>query len=210
MARGETYEQYVEKFKRKRTTDDTFTPPDVYEAVLSYVERHYGVDRNAVVRPFWPDSDYKDLDYEGKVVVDNPPFSIEMEILDWYNERGIPYFLFCNGKTCANVLNHGTSLVCGDFGIVYENGAKVRTAFATNLEPLCARNALDLQETIKSLRPSKARTKTPRGKNEYTSLDLLHIKKPFKVEAADFEFVRKNPMGKEYFGQAIRTRYPLE
>ena len=33
MAQGETYEQFVDKFKPKKTTDDCMTPPLVYDAV---------------------------------------------------------------------------------------------------------------------------------------------------------------------------------
>lgn len=54
MARGETYEEFVDKFRPKKTTDDCYTPPHVYDAVLGWVAREYGVDPRDVVRPFWP------------------------------------------------------------------------------------------------------------------------------------------------------------
>ena len=38
--KGETYEQFVEKFKPKRTTDDCYTPPQVYETVLKWVREN--------------------------------------------------------------------------------------------------------------------------------------------------------------------------
>ena len=31
MARGETYEEFTAKFEPKRTTDDCYTPPEVYD-----------------------------------------------------------------------------------------------------------------------------------------------------------------------------------
>lgn len=31
--KGETYEQFVEKFKPKKTTDDCYTPPLIYNPV---------------------------------------------------------------------------------------------------------------------------------------------------------------------------------
>lgn len=31
--KGETYEEFVEKFKPKKTTDDCYTPPEIYETV---------------------------------------------------------------------------------------------------------------------------------------------------------------------------------
>ncbi|WP_288842806.1 hypothetical protein [uncultured Megasphaera sp.] len=34
--KNETYEEFVEKFKPKKTTDDCYTPPDVYEIIKAY------------------------------------------------------------------------------------------------------------------------------------------------------------------------------
>lgn len=34
---SEEYKQFVEKFKPKKTTDDCYTPPEVYEAVKQWV-----------------------------------------------------------------------------------------------------------------------------------------------------------------------------
>lgn len=33
MKRNETYEKFVEKFKPKKTTDDCYTPPEVYKLI---------------------------------------------------------------------------------------------------------------------------------------------------------------------------------
>lgn len=38
MARGETYEQFVDKFKQKKTTDDCYTPAKVRTAFLTNME----------------------------------------------------------------------------------------------------------------------------------------------------------------------------
>ena len=35
------YEGFVEKFKPKKTTDDCYTPPHIYEAVLQWVREQY-------------------------------------------------------------------------------------------------------------------------------------------------------------------------
>lgn len=48
------YKKFVDKFKTKKTTDDCYTPANIYEAVLSWVVEEYGIDPNKVVRPFWP------------------------------------------------------------------------------------------------------------------------------------------------------------
>ena len=72
------YGGFVEKFKPKKTTDDCYTPPAVYDAVLQYVRETYHIaDDVPIVRPFYPGGDYENYDYpEGCMVVDNPPFSI--------------------------------------------------------------------------------------------------------------------------------------
>lgn len=54
MAKGETYKQFVDKFKPKQTTDDCYTPGPVYNAVLKWAAKEYGFEPNRAVRPFWP------------------------------------------------------------------------------------------------------------------------------------------------------------
>ena len=91
----EEYRQFVEKFKPKLTTDDCYTPENVYEAVRDWAVRRYGLEGLEVIRPFWPGGDYQGMEYpDGCVVIDNPPFSILSEICRWYMGRGIRFFLF--------------------------------------------------------------------------------------------------------------------
>ena len=40
------------------------------------------------MHPFRPGGDYKAEDYEGAVVIDNPPFFIEHFITKWYVDHG--------------------------------------------------------------------------------------------------------------------------
>ena len=143
MARGEIseedeeYQEFLEKFKLKKTTDDCYTPAPVYDAVVRYVEETYGVSRDRFVRPFYPGGDYVSEKYpEGCVVVDNPPFSIMSEILRFYDSRGIKFFLFAPTLTLfsSSSSNTCTALPCGN-AVIYENGASVNTSFLTNMEP---------------------------------------------------------------------------
>lgn len=136
MPKSKTYEEFIEKFKPKLTADDCATPELVYDAVLGWVVKEYGIDPQCVVRPFWPGLDYQQQEYpDGCVVVDNPPFSILSKICEWYLDRNIKFFLFApsltalSGKNVCMRMNH---IIC-DADIVYENGANVRTAFVTNL-----------------------------------------------------------------------------
>lgn len=90
------YEEFIDKFKPRRTTDDCFTPPDVYEAVVGWL-RDKGMISDAahIVRPFYPGGDFERFAYKPEdVVVDNPPFSIFTKICKTLAARGVRFFLF--------------------------------------------------------------------------------------------------------------------
>lgn len=65
------YEAFVEKFKHKKTTDDCYTPTEVYDVVLEYVRAEYGIPEDtSIIRPFFPGGDYEHHNYpEGCVVL---------------------------------------------------------------------------------------------------------------------------------------------
>lgn len=129
------YQKFVNKFKHKKTTDDCYTPQEIYDVIKEWACKEYGIDPSKIVRPFYPGGDYENYDYSnGSVVLDNPPFSIISEICEFYIDRKIPFFLFapsltafCSEKTFKK-MNH---IICGA-DITYENGAKVKTAFVTS------------------------------------------------------------------------------
>lgn len=133
MAHGETYDEFVAKFNKEnpKTTDDCYTPREIYEVVLDWAKAHLNIGDRPVVRPFYPGGDFENYDYpENCVVVDNPPFSIFAKILKWYNARGIDFFLFAPSLTS---IREGVTFVSVDAEITYENGAIVNTAFVTNM-----------------------------------------------------------------------------
>ena len=134
MAIGETYEEFVEKFKPKKTTDDCYTPEDIYDVVRDYVIEKYGLHGRPVIRPFWPGGDYEKFDYpENCVVIDNPPFSILAQILDFYVEKQIEFFLFAPQLTMMSSAGSRCNIIVTGNQIVYENKAIVATSFATSL-----------------------------------------------------------------------------
>ena len=144
---NEEYNEFLDKFEELKTTDDCYTPENIYEVIAEWVAKEYNLSRKTFIRPFYPGGDYQKENYTGKVVVDNPPFSILSEIEEWYNEHGVKYFLFSphvsnfpsKRKCCA---------VCVGVGITYENGAKVNTSFVTNLESFAARTAPSLYKVV--------------------------------------------------------------
>ena len=144
------YAAFLEKFKQKKTTDDCYTPENVYTAVLDWVVAEYGIDRENVVRPFWPGGDYEREEYpDGCVVVDNPPFSMISAICRRYQQSGIKFFLFAPYLTNFSSQIKGITHIITDIDVMYENGATVNTAFLTNLQPgIEIRTAPALREMI--------------------------------------------------------------
>lgn len=148
----EDYEGFVEKFKPKKTTDDCYTPTEVYEVIKDWACEEYGIDQEKIVRPFYPGGDYESFDYSGgKVVVDNPPFSILSDICDFYKRNGVKFFIFEPTLTAfsTNKKVDGLTHVITDCTIVYENGAKVPTSFVTNMSPeIVAKTSPELTESV--------------------------------------------------------------
>lgn len=137
-----SYENFVKKFERKKTTDDCYTPPRVYDAVLQYVENYIlnpagdSIKNYKVLRPFKPGGDYLKENYDDKTcVIDNPPFSLYSKIVRNYLNMKVKFFIFAPALTLF-VVNSECQYVITNRNIRYENGAIVRTSFATNLLPL--------------------------------------------------------------------------
>jgi hypothetical protein len=128
------YESYIAKFEDKeKTTDDTYTPQDVYEAVVRYVGTVTDLTGKVILRPFYPGGDYENAEYpENGVVIDNPPFSLFKKICVFYASRNIPFFLFGPGMTIMCICDVCTAVFINR-NIKYENKADVRTNFASNL-----------------------------------------------------------------------------
>lgn len=127
------YETFVDKFKTKKTTDDCYTPPEVYNCILRYVSEKCNIKGAEIVRPFYPGGDYENCEYpEGCIVIDNPPFSIVSQIAKFYTEKDIKFFLFAPHLTLFSARGEYNRIVVGA-SIVYENGANVKTSFISNL-----------------------------------------------------------------------------
>ena len=146
------YDAFVDKFKPQKTTDDCYTPPLIYDTILNWVCNRYNIDPACVVRPFYPGGDYQADTYPpGCLVLDNPPFSILSQIVQFYLNRDINFFLFAPSLTCLGGrrtvmrINH----IVADADITYDNGAVVRTAFVTNLDgDIILQTAPDLRAAI--------------------------------------------------------------
>lgn len=130
------YSDFIEKFKAKKTTDDCYTPSAVYEAVKNFVNDYiYELSGCKILRPFKPNGDYLSEKYDDNtVVIDNPPFSIYSQIVKNYLRMNVKFFLFAPALSLF-VVGSSAQYVLTASNITYDNGAKVRTSFCTNLLP---------------------------------------------------------------------------
>ena len=185
---------------RKKTTDDCYTPPLVYDAVRTWACNEYGIDPAHIVRPFYPGGDYEKYEYpDGCVVLDNPPFSILSKICEFYLDKNIQFFLFAPsltafcGRNVAMRMNH---IICGA-DIVYENGAVVCTSFVTSFGgDIIAQTAPDLRKMIADA-VDKIKEESRRVVPQYTYPDHVltaAMLKRYSKYGVDFSVNRKNCM----------------
>jgi len=150
------YDAFLDKFEAKKTTDDCYTPKDVMDIVINYVNEKYPLAGKKIIRPFFPGGDFESVDYTNDmVVVDNPPFSIISKICKFYIERNIPFFLFAPHLTLFSSDIDMTHIVVGG-DITYENGATVKTSFLSNMfGDIKVIGDAELLEKFKQLNESK-------------------------------------------------------
>ena len=161
----------------------------------------YGIDPSKVVRPFFPGGDYESFDYsDGKVVVDNPPFSILSKICAFYRDRDIPFFLFAPNLTIfSSTSRNGAHMLVTDCGIEYANGAQVNTSFVTSFGDDLIRTAPDLtklvNDTVERLR-RESRKHMPKYVYPPELMTVSRLNKvgnagvDFRVKASDVTFTR--------------------
>lgn len=127
------YDAFLDKFEDKKTTDDCYTPKEVMDIIVNYVNKKYPLNGKNIIRPFYPGGDYESIDYsDDMIVIDNPPFSIITKICKYYIERNIKFFLFCPHLTAFSS-NINCTHIIASADITYENGATIKTAFVSNM-----------------------------------------------------------------------------
>ena len=215
MARGETYNEFVDKFKQKLTTDDCYTPKEIHDAVVKYVDRKvFKLNGHIAVRPFYPGGDFENFDYSDNcIVLDNPPFSFLARIVDFYLERGIKFWLYAPHLTLFNYINRkGVTAVVTNNDIVFENGAIIHISFITNVwpkneifatEPLLNRYLSFVQ---KSKKPRKKKPVISYPDNVVSSAMLgMVVVRGVRLSCPRNEavFIRKIDAGKAIYGGGV-------
>lgn len=201
-----SYQEFTDKFKPKRTTDDCYTPDFVFEAVKDYVFKKWNIAPNTpVVRPFWPGADFTACNYPaGCIVIDNPPFSLLSSILEFYIARSIRFFLFAPALTVLQHAEKGFGFVFVNNSITYANGANVRTAFIHNFDSKITCSGI-LDKAIKA--PDKSLRKIKWPANWLAASDFMN--KTRRLDETEEEFVenyvslKKNSDGCQRFGGGV-------
>ena len=194
------YDGFVEKFKPKKTTDDCYTPPAVYDAILGWLRENANIEGREIVRPFYPGGDFERYEYpEGCIVVDNPPFSIITKICRWYKARNIDFFLFSPHLTLFSARNIEWTCIVTFAPIIYENGADVKTDFVSTLfGDIRIMTAPELRRRIvaacKQAKQDKLQLPKYKYPNNVTSAALLgkiapHVE--FVVRASECQFISR-------------------
>lgn len=169
---------FVQKFCPKKTTDDCYTPPAVYDAVKKWVnEKLLDLTGLLILRPFRPGGDYLHENYPAdSVVIDNPPFSVYSRIVRNYTRMGVKFFLFGPALSLF-VRDVDVKYVICRCNITYANGAKVRTGFVHNL-PAGGKIRLsgELSAAINEAQHNKkAHDKFIKPFGYYTAADLMRF-----------------------------------
>lgn len=193
------YEGFIAKFQdREKTTDDTYTPKDVYEAVVRYVGEVCDLTGKEILRPFYPGGDYEHAEYpEDGVVIDNPPFSIFSRICAFYTARRIPFFLFGPGLTIMSCCEYCTAVIISE-QIEFANKAKVKCNFASNLfGNTMAMTAPRLDELLRQCPSQHQKANLPAYKYPDELLSVSDMQTmarggiSFSVSRAECEIVRR-------------------
>ena len=197
------YQLFVDKFKSKKTTDDCYTPPVVYEAVKDWAVKEYGWKGRTIVRPFYPGGDYENYEYPaGCVVIDNPPFSILSQIVKFYEARKIDYFLFAPTLTLFSVRAAKSHIGVG-VAVTYDNGARVNTSFVASQGPtICSApdlyQAVDTANKINCKKNKKSLPAYTYPVNVIRATDLAAFSKAGVSYESDGVFVARLDSQKEY------------
>jgi hypothetical protein len=219
MKRNQTYEEFLDKFKHKLTTDDCYTPENVYEAILGHLKLKTpeSFRGRKIMRPFYPGGDFEKEDYTNAIVFDNPPFSIISKIKNFYEERDIPYFLFAPHLIVFNI--RAKNLIVVGASIVFSNSARINISFISNLfgvQKIIVDGGLyqkikDAQSKLTSLPkysyPSELLSASKLG-------DYAKYGYNFSIKSNEVKFIRaldsQKPLKKNIFGGGALTTFKLQ
>lgn len=122
----------MKQINNNSSGDENYTPDAIYNIIKNRILELWPEYTDKIIRPFWPGADYTKVDYpEGCLVLDNPPFSINQQIAEYYKQHNIKYILFTQMITGWKQYMPGVILF-GNIRIKYSK-QQVSTMLYTNL-----------------------------------------------------------------------------
>ena len=182
------YESFIAKFAdNPKTTDDCYTPPDIYDAVVKWLGTKIDLTGKQILRPFYPGGDYVMAEYpEDGIVIDNPPFSLFTKIVQFYCSRNVPFFLFGPGMTIGSCFSWCTAIIISD-QIRFSNGAMVKCNFASNLfGDTVAYSCPELSNMLKNCPSQNQKANLP--KYRYPD-ELCSVTDLYTIAKGDYDFI---------------------
>lgn len=185
--------------------DEYYTYDNVYNAIKNWCINKYHLQGYKIIRPFYQSNDYKNFDYSGKVIViDNPPFSCLGEIIRYYKQNKIHYFLFAPHLSLFSGSHKG--YIATNNEILYKNGRKIRTSFVTDLIKSTLRTEPELREIIEKENSKNIQVKETALPYDYISASLLSpLVCSHKIESFSNEYLHHSSTSKyKFFGSAYK------
>lgn len=129
----QSYDDFIKKFRPINGSDECYTPIPVFECVYNYVRELFPQFNNMEnLRPFKPNGNFLKENYTNKIVIDNPPFTILSNIIQYYKLNNIKFWLFAPTLTIMHYYKK-CDIVLTKLNIKYTNGANINTSFVTNM-----------------------------------------------------------------------------
>lgn len=113
----------------------------VRNCVKNHVIATYNLSGYTAIEPFYDGDDYTDIDYNNKVVVDEPPYNSIMTILNYYVNNNVKFFLYIPSLCDIPRLTRKGAIVDTSVALIKRNvesneiSVVTLTSFITNLEP---------------------------------------------------------------------------
>ena len=147
--------------------------------VNRYVKDTLHSDDDTIVTPFTSGYNYRTYDYTGKQVVDFPPFSQINEIIEFYNENSIKYFLYipsvCDLIGLSQIEDN--TVIDTNVNLIDKNLTEIGISFVTNLISgnYALKTAPQLRADLISDNASKRNAKNAQIANVVTELGMMGI-----------------------------------
>lgn len=198
----------LKNLEGEHTSDECYTPEPLYNYIIDWVFMHTRkADGLEICRPFYPGGDYTKEDYTEKVVIDNPPFSILSQIVRFYEEHKVPYFLFGPSLTLlATIRGQATNYIFPhNHDVYYDNGVNVKTGFISNLFDHKIILAADMDLPSGKPKPKKNKVDYPEGIYNSARLSSKAYNAEKTIYYDDISYTTTLPDGKRIFGGGIVT-----